>query len=79
MKLEQLGKIVPRDAAFVLLRSSTSVTNWALCSFFLASCLPSPNLKWHHGAKQNQQPKSEMKRFYQGDKGKQWLCSVMDS
>lgn len=78
MKLEQLGKIVPRDEACVLLRHSTSVTNLALCSFLLASCLPSPNLKWHHGAKQNQQSKSEIKGFYQSDKGKQRLCSVTD-
>lgn len=79
MKLEQLGKIVPRGEACVLLRNSTSVTNLASCSFLLASCLPSPNPKWHLGAKLNQQPKSEMKRFYQSNKGKPWLCAVTGS
>lgn len=55
------------------------MTNLPLCSSLLASCLPSLNPKWHLGAKRNQQQKSEIKQFYQRDKGKQRLCSVMDS
>lgn len=55
------------------------MTNLPLCSSLLASCLPSLNPKWHLGVKRNQQQRSEIKQFYQRDKGKQKLCSVMDS